>query len=1286
VAFPGSDRFEPVRTLGEGGMGVVYEVFDRERNMHMALKTLHQVDANNLYRFKREFRALTDISHPNIVTLYELGSHGDDWFLTMELVEGTDIMTWVRRDGTGDHKQRPSEDEESHAPTVAGTGSHVHGRSSSASTDLTGATRPVSTMRSIDGTIGSAAPPMRPLEFASLTAADFCDEDRLRPALAQLAEALEVVHHAGMIHRDLKPSNVRVTPHGRVVLMDFGIVAELSQPESSSESHAVGTPVYMAPEQAAGDPLTPACDWYALGVILFQALTGSLPFVGPREYVLVAKQSSDAPPPSQLVQAVPPDLDRLCVALLARDPAARPRGPDVLAALGVRKEGHITELRTETPAGASRNFVGREAELVALHTAVEAVRAGRPTTVFIEGPSGMGKSTLMRRFLHELEVGSGPRTVAPVILLGRCHENESVPYKAFDTVVDNLARVLLSLPEAEVAALLPADVDLLPRLFPVLRRVPGVQRARPLGGAGPQELRTRAFATLRALLTSLGRKQPLVLVIDDLQWADKDSFELLDDLIRPPDAPPLLFVGTMRDEHLRADQVFAEAIERLAFRTGARRLLLGPLSQDEQKLLVARLLGARATGGEISAPRWAGSDGNPLFLAELVRFAAEQDQAGEPNTTATLQDVLWARISRLVPEARQLIEAVSVAGEPLPMFVLALAAELDAAGRERAMTILRVQNLVRQARHGRDPVITPYHDKVRETVIARLGEERTRGLHQRLAQALERWESAPVESLARHHLAAGDREQAATYLQSAAVTAMEKLAFDRAAALYRAVLEISAPEGAARLALLRQRGSALALAGDSPEAANVYREAAELADGPEQVELYRLTADNLLRSGQIKEGMVTLRRTMAALGVRVAQTRRGAQAGLIFQRLKAEIRGTRWTARREHDLSPRDLGRLDSLYAAASALGMIDHIRGADIQTRHLLLALGLGEERRLIRALAIEVIFRSSSGQITKAARMASDVELRAARIGEPYLIAMAKMASAAVAFFAGKLRTARETFRAVERICRTECVGTGWEHVTADYFVQVCRMNLGELVELSQEVEVGLEEAERHADVYARTLFSAQPNVWRCLLIDRPDLADPPIERALSGWPKDDFMLTQLYLLMGRVIAWIYDGRMLEARELLQRIWRHMRENLMNQIPYINSEIQRYMGLVALALGDAREAARRARTLERLKTHCTPGLALLYRAVLVGRRGEREEAARMTLRAVQMIEDAEYAGVAQAARYQLGVFLGEHEGGRMRLDARQWFETQGVLDIEKFVATLAPRFAVTERSLART
>jgi hypothetical protein len=99
VAFRGTKRFELIRKLGEGGEGLVYEAHDNERDMRVALKTLRELDATSLYRFKKEFRALTDVSHPNIVGLYDLVSEKDDWFFTMELVEGADFTTYVRPPG-----------------------------------------------------------------------------------------------------------------------------------------------------------------------------------------------------------------------------------------------------------------------------------------------------------------------------------------------------------------------------------------------------------------------------------------------------------------------------------------------------------------------------------------------------------------------------------------------------------------------------------------------------------------------------------------------------------------------------------------------------------------------------------------------------------------------------------------------------------------------------------------------------------------------------------------------------------------------------------------------------------------------------------------------------------------------------------------------------------------------------------------------------------------------------------------------------------------------------------
>src|SRR5690242_15740613 len=189
-----AQRFELRGTLGAGGAGVVYRAFDQQLGREVALKLLRQASGRDLFRFKREFRALADIAHPNLVALHELHATGGEWFFTMELVEGVSFIDWVRP--------------------------------------------------------GAAVGPSRP---RADIAAGCLVEGRLRAALIQLADALMALHQAGKLHRDLKPSNVLVTEGGRVALLDFGLVASVA--EDNPERLAVGTPVYMSPEQASDQPL-----------------------------------------------------------------------------------------------------------------------------------------------------------------------------------------------------------------------------------------------------------------------------------------------------------------------------------------------------------------------------------------------------------------------------------------------------------------------------------------------------------------------------------------------------------------------------------------------------------------------------------------------------------------------------------------------------------------------------------------------------------------------------------------------------------------------------------------------------------------------------------------------------------------------------------------------------------------------------------------------------------------------------------------------------------------------
>src|SRR5205085_2902315 len=192
----------------------------------------------------------------------------------------------------------------------------------------------------------------------------------------QLCLGLSALHEAGKIHRDVKPSNVLVTHQGRVVLLDFGLITDLASSGLSTEHPVVGTPQYMAPEQAASRPVGPEADWYSVGSMLYEALTGTVPFTGLPLQVLMDKQRREPPPPASVAADVPEDLDRLCTDLLRTDPRGRPAGRAILSRLGIAAVGGDPTgpgpSLTQSP-----RFIGRKDELDTPKTALPDVRPGR---------------------------------------------------------------------------------------------------------------------------------------------------------------------------------------------------------------------------------------------------------------------------------------------------------------------------------------------------------------------------------------------------------------------------------------------------------------------------------------------------------------------------------------------------------------------------------------------------------------------------------------------------------------------------------------------------------------------------------------------------------------------------------------------------------------------------------------------------------------------------------------------------------------------------------------------
>ncbi|HEV8062828.1 MAG TPA: protein kinase [Gemmataceae bacterium] len=1265
-AFEGTPRFQILNRLGAGGMGVVYQAFDRERQVRVALKALSRLDASSLYLFKQEFRALADVVHPNLATLHELIEYQGTWFFTMEIVDGIDFLRYVRG-APGAQPTTLRENDTTSTLVVDSIGTKPFYSSSGDDTPY-------------DGAPDRLADPPR-----SAPLVDNNQFERLRGALTELTEGLLALHGAGKLHRDIKPSNVLVTSAGRVVLLDFGLVQDVGSFESSTheEGEIAGTLAYMAPEQAAGKALTPAGDWYAVGVILFQALTGRLPFETRGLRLMADKQRYDAPAVSGLSPIAPPDLAQLCQMLLQRSPVARPSGSHVRDQL----RGIAPTPVAPAPAAeqtASTVFIGRQAQLARLRQAADLGRS-QTVVVYVHGRSGVGKSWLMQHFLEELTADDDE----VVLLAGRCYERESVPYKALDGLMDALSRYLRSLPPEETLLLISPDVGILARLFPVLRRVSAIASMEKGAEIADQhELRRRAFAGLRDLLTRLGSSKRLILHIDDLQWGDLDSAALLTELLAPAAAPRLCLFCSYREEYAESSACLRALLESASpSRADFARhdLPIEPLDMAEAEQLALALL-SEGDDRNLQAEAEAiarESEGGPYFIRELVHYLRQgRRQAGAKDGKITLDQVLWERVCALPAPARRLLEIVAVAGKPIRQRNAYQAAEL-AGDDVAALRRLHAAHLIRGTGAGAQDEVEIYHDRIREIVNRRMSASALVGCHGRLAKIQEAAGDADPETLAFHFLGSGDPEKAGHYYHQAAVQAAGTLAFERAARLYRQSLATWPLHGQAAREVYAGLAKSLADAGRPPEAGDAFCAAAKVAEGRQALEFRVEAARHFLLSGHLERGLEELRPALRAVGLRYPRSKFHAVLSLVWRSLLLRRHSLRSSSRAAIPVS--ELLRLDVCIMAAGSLGYYGFLRSLDFSLRAAQMALATGEPERLVEALVVLAMFEAAGGGTSRRRtdRLIDAAQEACATQPSPYLQGLMACVRAETAYFCGEYREGLSHATRAEEIFRERCTGRVHNLAFSRTYILLSRLFLGDIAELARLAPALVADAQVRGDVSFVAMHRAFVLPILHLADDDPEKAGAMVKQALIDWGGRESHMIQTLALLGGISTSLYAGRIEEAWRSVGGQWQRWKlsPNILVQSARIEMHsLRARCALAAHALTPGKSLLRMAqRSAQKLEAErmprCEP-LAGLIRAAVTFQTGNRTESIALLERAQLAFEREAMSLHAAAARRRLGQLLVDGRGRAMIQEAVAWMTSQGIKNPGRMTKLMAPGF----------
>ncbi len=661
----------------------------------------------------------------------------------------------------------------------------------------------------------------------------------------EITRALAHAHERGIIHRDLKPSNVWLTADGTAKLGDFGLAMALDRSRLTVEGMMVGTVTYMPPEQALGRTADARSDLYALGAMLYEMVAGRPPFLGD-DAVAIISQHINTPPvaPSWHNPEVPRALEALILRLLAKAPEERPETAsaveDALRAIVTTAEAAIAPPADDAnPLDrlAGGVFVGREHEMDLLRAGLESTLSGRGRLILLVGEPGIGKT----RTAEELVTYARLRRTQ--VLWGRCYEGDGAPaYWPWVQLIRSYVH------EREPAALLSemgSGAGAIAQMVSEVReRLPALTAPPPLD---PEQARFRLFDGVSTFLKNAANNQPLVLVLDDLHWADKPSLLLLQFLARELRAARLLVMGTYRDVELGRQHPLTQTLGELSREQLAERVVLRGLTARDVSRFIEITAGLRPPEALVAAV-YKETEGNPFFVNEVVRLLVADGRLQHPEAVKSwsvgipqsVREVVGRRLDRLSERCNQILSIGSIIGREFGLDVLQRVSGLGTDPLLDALDEAVAARVVSEV-----PRVTGHyafaHALIRETLYEELSATRRIRLHRQIGEALEALYGSNPEphlaELAYHFFEAaqggGDADRAIAYAVRAGDRAAGMMAHEEAARQYDLGLQAldlrQPPAEPERCELLLKLSETLWRTGEYGRAKEVALQAADLA-------------------------------------------------------------------------------------------------------------------------------------------------------------------------------------------------------------------------------------------------------------------------------------------------------------------------------------------------------------------------------------------------------------------------------------------------------------------------